>query len=104
MPLALNAYDPNFYVTLHSDCARGITGFDFVGLPDNINCFILSSPNSGAATAKWRKGVCHGADAGNMVLGDGSVAQYNDSRLVKTLLGYDTTTETDDGNLQFYFP
>src|SRR5689334_19587283 len=39
---------------------RNMSGFDFTALPDNINCFILSSPDSGARTAKWRKGVCHG--------------------------------------------
>ena len=29
---------------------------------------------------------------------------FNDVRLVQTLLGYDLANETDDGNLQFYFP
>ena len=83
---------------------RGLSGFDFTGLPDNINCFILSSPDSAARTAKWRKDVCHGANAGIVLLGDGSAQQLNDLRLVQTLLGYDVTSETDDGNLQFYFP
>ena len=83
---------------------RGITGFDFTGLPDNINCFILSSPDTGARTAKWRKDVCHGANAGNVVLVDGSTQQLNDGRLVQTLQGYDINTETDGGNLQFFYP
>ncbi len=83
---------------------RGLSGFDFTGLPDNINCFILGSPDSGARTAKWRSGVCHGTNAGVVVLGDGSTQQLNDTRLVQTLLSYDPATETDGGNLQFYFP
>ena len=37
-------------------------------------------------------------------LSDGSVHQFNDSRLVQTLLGYELAKETDGGNLQFYFP
>jgi prepilin-type N-terminal cleavage/methylation domain-containing protein len=83
---------------------RNLTGFDFTGLPDNINCFILTSPGTGARTAKWRKGICHGANVGMAALGDGSVQKFNDSRLVETLVGYDPATETDGGNLQFYFP
>jgi prepilin-type N-terminal cleavage/methylation domain-containing protein len=83
---------------------RNMSGFDFTSLPDNINCFILTSPNTGAATARWRKGICHGANVGMVVLGDGSVQRWSDSILVQTLLGYSPTTETDDGNLQFFFP
>jgi prepilin-type N-terminal cleavage/methylation domain-containing protein len=83
---------------------RNLTGFDFTGLPDNINCFVLTSPGTGAATAKWRRGICHGANIGIVALSDGSVNQLNDSGLVNTLVGYDTTTETDEGYLQFYFP
>lgn len=83
---------------------RNMSGFDFTGLPDNINCFILTSPDSGAKTAKWRKGVCHGANAGIVTLSDGSVQALNDARLVQTLIGYDPAKETDEGILQFYFP
>src|SRR5262245_41530566 len=83
---------------------RNLFGFDFTGLPDNVNCFVLSSTNSGARSARWRRGICHGANLGVVALGDGSVHQLNDTRLVQTLLSYDTTTETDDGNPQFYFP
>ena len=83
---------------------RNLTGFDFTGLPENINCFILSSPDSGARTAKWRRGICHGANIGMVALGDGSVHQFNDIRLVQTLLGYNLDAETDGGNLQFFFP
>jgi len=83
---------------------RNLTGFDFTALPDNINCFILSSPDTGARTAKWRRGICHGANVGMGALSDGSVQQFNDSRLVQTLLGYDLPKDTDGGNLQFFFP
>jgi prepilin-type N-terminal cleavage/methylation domain-containing protein len=83
---------------------RNLSGFDFTGLPDNINCFILTSPDTGARSAKWRKGICHGLDLGLVALGDNSVHSLNDVRLVQTLLGYDPSKETDGGNLQFYFP
>lgn len=83
---------------------RNMSGFDFTGLPDGINCFILSSAGTGARTAKWRRGVCHGANLGIVVLGDGSVEQLNDASLVQTLMGYDTASETDEGLMQFYFP
>ena len=81
-----------------------MAGFDFTGLPDNINCFILTSPETGARKASWRKGSCHGVNVGVVALSDGSVQQLNDSRLVGTLTGYDPASETDDGTLQFYFP
>jgi len=83
---------------------RNMSGFDFTGLPDNINCYILTSPDSGARTATWRKGVCHGENTGIVAFGDGSVQQLNNTKLVQTLLGYDPAIETDEGNLQFYFP
>lgn len=89
-------------VILVSD--RNLSGFDFTGLPDNVNCFVLTSPNSGARSAKWRRGICHGANLGQSALSDGSVQQLNDPSLVETLVGYDPATETDDGTLQFYFP
>jgi len=79
---------------------RNLTGFDFTGLSDNINCFVLSSASSGASTAKWRRGLCHGANIGMVVLSDGSAHHFNDVRVVQTILG----SETDDGTLQFYFP
>jgi type II secretory pathway pseudopilin PulG len=83
---------------------RNLTGFDATGLPDNINCFILSSPDTGARAATWRKGICHGANVGMAALCDGSVQLFSDSRVVQTLLGYDLARETDNGNFQFFFP
>ena len=83
---------------------RNMTGFDFTALPDGINCFILSSENTGAKTANWRRNACHGVNAGMASLSDGSVQALDNPRLVKTLMGYDPQVETDDGTLQFYFP
>jgi prepilin-type N-terminal cleavage/methylation domain-containing protein len=100
--LCLEASDTRPRVILATD--RNMSGFDVTGLPDNINCFILFSPDTGARTAKWRKGVCHGENAGVVALGDGSVQQLNDTRLVQTLLSLDPAAETDEGNLQFFFP
>jgi prepilin-type N-terminal cleavage/methylation domain-containing protein len=100
--LCVEADDKRPRVILATD--RNMTGFDVTGLPDNINCFILTSADTGARTAKWRKGVCHGENSGIVTLGDGSVQQLNDSKLVQTLVTYDPTSETDEGNLQFFFP
>jgi prepilin-type N-terminal cleavage/methylation domain-containing protein len=100
--LSLEADDKRPRVILATD--RNMSGFDFTGLPDNINCYILTSPDTGARTAKWRRGVCHGENIGLVALGDGSVQQLNDARLVTTLTTYDPATETDEGTLQFFFP
>ncbi len=83
---------------------RNMSGFDFLNLDDRINCFILDSPGTGAATAKWLKSSCHGVNYGQMSLGDGSVQSYTDASLVRTLLGYDIGSETESGQLQFFFP
>jgi len=83
---------------------RNMSGFDFTGLPDNVNCFVLTSPDTAARSAQWQKAICHGADIGMVALSDGSVQQLNNSRLRQTLTGYDPSSETDDGTLQFYFP
>ena len=79
---------------------RNLTGFDFTGLDDNINCWVLSSPSSNAGGAKWRRGICHGLNVGMVVLSDGSAHHFNDVRVVQTILA----SGTDDGTLQFYFP
>ena len=100
--LCLEADDSRPRVILATD--RGMSGFDFTGLPNNVNCFILSSPETGARTARWRRDVCHGANSGMVLLGDGSTQNLSDGRLVQTLVGYDPGVETDEGNLQFFFP
>jgi prepilin-type N-terminal cleavage/methylation domain-containing protein len=83
---------------------RSLSGFDFTGLPDNVNCFVLTSSGTGAGSARWQRNLCHGANFGVIALTDGSVHQLRDSSLAQTLVGYDPATETDDGTLQFYFP
>jgi prepilin-type N-terminal cleavage/methylation domain-containing protein len=104
--LCLEADEKRPRVILATD--RSLFNFDATafsdGLPDNINCFTLSSPFTKAKQAKWRRTFCHGANFGNVVLGDGSVQQLTDATLVQTLISYDVETETDGGNLQFYFP
>lgn len=82
---------------------RNIVGFQFTGLPDGINCFITTSPEWWKE-ARWRRGFCHGANNGNGAMSDGSVQQFNDGRLVQTLLSYNPTIDTDDGTLQFFMP
>ena len=44
------------------------------------------------------------ANTGNVALSDGSIHQLNDTRIQQTMMSYDPASETDDGNLQFYFP
>lgn len=100
--LCLEADEKRPRVILATD--RNMSGFDFTGLPHNINCFVLTSPDTGARTAKWRKGACHGENMGTVVLTDGSVHELNNSRLVQTITAYDVDAETDEGNLQFFFP
>jgi prepilin-type N-terminal cleavage/methylation domain-containing protein len=82
---------------------RNLNGFDFEGLPDNINCFVLSSPEGGR-NANWRRGICHGSNVGNVAITDGSVQQFNNVQLQQVIHGYNLETETDSGTLQFYFP
>jgi prepilin-type N-terminal cleavage/methylation domain-containing protein len=76
---------------------RNLVGFQFLGLPENINCFILSDP---ALTAKWRRDICHGANMGIVLLCDGSANVSNDKQILPTVV----KSETDDGTLQFFFP
>jgi prepilin-type N-terminal cleavage/methylation domain-containing protein len=76
---------------------RNLVGFDFTGLPENINCFILSA---GAVNARWRRDICHGANIGMVALSDGSCQRYNNVALIPSIL----SSQTDDGTLQFYFP
>lgn len=83
---------------------RNLVGFDFTGLSDNVNCFVLTSPETDARSARWRRDICHGANSGVAAFVDGSAQQLNDITLVETLLNYDPVRDTDDGTLQFYFP
>jgi len=79
---------------------RNLINFDFTGLDNNINCWVLSSPFTSAGTAQWRPNLCHGANVGMVAFSDGSAHHYNDVRVVQTILA----SQTDDGTLQFFFP
>jgi prepilin-type N-terminal cleavage/methylation domain-containing protein len=81
---------------------RNLAGFDFDNLPDNTACYIIATPEGGRG-AKWTKNVCHGARLGNAVLSDGSVQQYDDSRLLQSVLDVDSAN-TVDGSLRFFVP
>ena len=79
---------------------RNLFNFDFTGLDNNVNCWVVSSSSSTVGAAYWGPGRCHGANSGQVVLSDGSAHNFNNMRVVQTILG----SETDDGTLQFYFP
>ena len=81
---------------------RNLSGFDFTGLNDNSACYTIDTPGGGR-NAKWKKSVCHGANAGNTCLSDGSVQQLNDSRVLGTILSINSA-DTLDGTLRFYLP
>jgi prepilin-type N-terminal cleavage/methylation domain-containing protein len=81
---------------------RSLSGFDFDALHDNTACYTISAPNGGQG-AKWSKSECHGANAGNTCLSDGSVQQLNDSRILGTILSINSA-ETLDGTLRFFVP
>jgi len=83
---------------------RSMMGFEVTGQPDNTVCYLAP----GAAgmfgnNAKWDKKICHGANAGNALLGDGSVLQLTDAGLVETLRSI-RKNQTLDGTLRLYVP
>jgi len=81
---------------------RSLSGFEYSGLHDNTACYTINSPDGGR-NAEWDRFICHGANAGNLGLGDGSVHQLSDSRLINAIRTIDTK-ETLDGTLRFYVP
>lgn len=100
--LCMEADEKRPRVTLAID--RNLSGFDFTGLPDGVNCFVLTSEATGAKTAKWRRGSCHGAGAGMALFSDNSVQSATDNRIVDILTSYNPSRDTDEGYLQFFFP
>ena len=83
---------------------RSMTGFEVTGQPDNTVCYLAP----GAAgmfgnNAKWDKKLCHGANAGNVLMGDGSVLQLTDAGLIETLRSI-RKSQTLDGTLRLYVP
>jgi prepilin-type N-terminal cleavage/methylation domain-containing protein len=81
---------------------RSLAGFEYTGLHDNTACFTINNPNGGQ-NAKWDKSLCHRAGAGNLALSDGSVQQFSDPILRRTVLNI-KTEDTLDGTLRFYLP
>ena len=81
---------------------RSMTGYQVTGQPDNTVCYLASGGNFGN-NARWDPALCHGANAGNLVLGDGSVHQLTDAGLVQAIRAI-RTGETLDGTLRFYVP
>ena len=81
---------------------RSMTGYEVPGQPDNTVCY-LATPGYFGKNAKWEKSLCHGANAGNLVLGDGSVQQVTDSGLIAIIRNI-PKDETLDGTLRFYVP
>ena len=48
---------------------RSMTGYEVPNQPDSTVCYLASAGSFGT-NAKWDKSLCHGANAGNLVLGD----------------------------------
>lgn len=80
---------------------RNLSGFEFTGLNDNTACYVLSVPGGGSG-AKWRRVSCHGVNVGNLTLSDGSVQEFDDRRLLSTILNFDPAKDTVDGTLRFF--
>ncbi len=81
---------------------RNLSGFEVTGLPDNVSCYLIGTPNGGR-NAAWKKNACHGLGAGNAVFADGSVQQLNDARLLQAIINIDPSG-TADGTLRYFAP
>jgi prepilin-type N-terminal cleavage/methylation domain-containing protein len=81
---------------------RSLTGYEVGGQPDSTVCY-LATPGYFGKNAKWDPDLCHGPDAGNLALGDGSVHQLTDAGLVQ-IIRVIQRNETLDGTLRFYVP
>ena len=84
---------------------RSLTGFEFTGQPDNTVCYTIPAPGTSyyGRNAKWDPTLCHGPNAGNVLLGDGSVQQLTDTALTNILSNI-KKSQTLDGTLRFYVP
>ncbi len=81
---------------------RSLNGFEFTGLPDNTACYTINFPGGGK-DARWYPSVCHGLNAGNLGLSDGSVQGVGNAGLRQSVLGI-KSADTVDGTLRFYLP
>jgi hypothetical protein len=83
---------------------RSMTGFEVTGQPDNTVCYLApGAAGTFGNKAYWDKKICHGANAGNVLLGDGSVLQLTDAGLIETLRSI-RKNQTLDGTLRLYVP
>src|SRR5204862_7261027 len=82
---------------------RSMTCFEVTGLPDNTVCYTPIG-GSGGSNARWDRDLCHGANAGNLGLGDGSVQQLTDATLVKTVRSIPVADTVDGFSLRYYIP
>ncbi len=82
---------------------RSLTGFEFTGQPDNTVCYTAPGASYYGKTAKWDPALCHGLNAGNLLLGDGSVQQVTDTGLTNILSNI-KKSQTLDGTLRFFVP
>jgi prepilin-type N-terminal cleavage/methylation domain-containing protein len=79
---------------------RSMTKFDVTGQPDDTVCYTAIPFGK---NAKWDPALCHGRNAGNLLLGDGSVLQLTDAGLIETL-GSIRKNQTVDGTLRLFVP
>ena len=83
---------------------RSMTGFEVTGQPDNTVCYLApGAAGTFGNKAYWDKRLCHGANTGNVLMGDGSVLQLTDAGLVETLRSI-RKNQTLDGTLRLYVP
>ena len=82
---------------------RSMIGYEVSGQPDNTVCYLAGAAGDFGTNARWDKSLCHGANAGNLALGDGSVHQLTDAGLQQAIRTI-RSTETIDGTLRFYIP
>ena len=97
--------DADEYKPFHVLAAdRSLSGFEYVAQHDNTACYTLPlGATYYGRNAKWDPALCHGPNAGNLLLGDGSVQQVTDTGLTNILSSI-KKSQTLDGTLRFYVP
>jgi len=82
---------------------RSLTGFEVLGQPDNSVCYLQSGGFFGK-NAKWNKDLCHGPNAGNLTLSDGSVQQLTNPQLTNTIRTIRPADCVDGSTIRMYLP
>ncbi len=83
---------------------RSMTGFE-VGppvLPFNAACYTIGA--GGGMNARWDKDLCHGANAGNLGLSDGSVQQLTNAKLTNTVRTIRPADCVDGFSVRMFLP